>query len=426
MITTITLFGMTDVGEVRDHNEDDFGIARDVAAGDWSFRRGERVPLGASGSLLVVADGMGGTNAGEVASDLAQRSVQGYFANEANLPSTREGREEFLRGAILHAHEAIVEHQHANLDTAGMGTTLVVAWIVESSLHVAWSGDSRCYLLHPGDFDLPFPFTDDHSVVWNLVVEGELTPEEARVHDQSNFITQSLGDPANPPRPSSRSALLFQGSRVMVCSDGLNGMIPDPQIRQLMAQDLEISDIARQMVQIAKEAGGHDNITCLMAEVVEGPARAVSAAHEGEGEVGPPTHTPSTDSPPTSPPSSSRKRRWGTYALVAFVAAFAGAFGPRLFDRAPASTGEADPDPPKAVPIDKGTPEDGEPSPSPLPEFDTPPVLLPDSPQTTREVDPSPADTLRPEPVVVPDTLTPPDTVIRPDTLTFPLFRSAP
>ncbi len=433
MITSITLFGMTDVGEVRDHNEDDFAICQELGAGDWSFRRGEVVPLTSSGALLLVADGMGGTNAGEVASDLAQRSVRGYFAEAGETPTSAEGREEFLRGAIVHAHQAIVEHQHANLETAGMGTTLAVAWIVDGSVHVAWSGDSRCYILHPDDFDLPFPFTDDHSVVWDLVRQGALTPEEARVHEEGNLITQSLGDPENPPKPSSRSTPLYQGSRVMVCSDGLNGMIPDPQIRQLMAQELEVSDITRQMVQIAKNAGGHDNITCLMAEVVEGPAasdatttsRAASAsgavaasdpdeasgAAPGPGDVEASSGAPAPEAGSGEPVSASAsasapsrpRRRWTAYFLVALVAAVAGAFLPRFFGASSASPPAESPPPTKEMP--KVAPED---APAPAGDSSRPgAAAIPDT-------------TAAPDTTAVPDTPVSGDSVVLPDTLILP------
>jgi protein phosphatase len=210
---------------------------------------------------------MGGTNAGEVASHLAQESVQKAFQQLASIPDSSSKREKFLRQCILNAHEQIVEHQHKHLETAGMGTTLVIAWVIGESLHTAWSGDSRCYV-YAGTSPLK-PFTDDHSMVWELVKKGSLTPEEARTHPESNLILQSLGSPDNPPKPSIRSEKLRAGNRVLVCSDGLNGMLPDQRIEQLLSEGNGTAETCADLVKQANMAGGEDNITCLLLDVLE-------------------------------------------------------------------------------------------------------------------------------------------------------------
>jgi protein phosphatase len=267
MIKTFTLFGITDVGRQRTHNEDNFVISRDVSANEWGFRRDAIVEAGAGGALLIVADGMGGTNAGEVASHLAQESVQKAFQQLDTIPESSSKREKFLRNCILNAHEQIVEHQHKHLDTAGMGTTLVIAWVIGDRLHAAWSGDSRCYV-YDGTSPLQ-PFTDDHSMVWQLVKKGSLTPEEARTHPESNLILQSLGSPENRPKPSVRSTKLRAGNRVLVCSDGLNGMLPDQRIEQLLSEGNATAETCADLVKQANMAGGEDNITCLLLDVLE-------------------------------------------------------------------------------------------------------------------------------------------------------------
>ena len=267
MIKTITLFGITDVGRQRSHNEDNFVVARDVSGNEWGFKRDSLVNIGKAGAVLAVADGMGGTNAGEVASHLAQEYVQQAFQQLTDVPDTSAKREKFLKNCIIEAHNRIVEHQHSNLDTAGMGTTLVIAWVLDDMLHTAWSGDSRCYVYTPGE---PLkPFTDDHSMVWDLVKKGALSPEEARNHPESNLILQSLGSPDNPPKPSSRSTRLKKGDRVLVCSDGLNGMLPDQRIEQLLAEQKGTADTCAELIQHANIAGGDDNITCLLLDVVD-------------------------------------------------------------------------------------------------------------------------------------------------------------
>ena len=276
MSRKIEIFGMTDVGQVRDHNEDNFLISKDLEKKDWSYKRDEAVELGDWGALLVVADGMGGTNAGEVASHIAQESVKEAFEKLAQIPEGDRKREQLLVKVIKSAHDQIVKHQRENLETAGMGTTLIIAWIVGDKLHVAWSGDSRCYV-YRGEAHLQ-PFSEDHSLVWSLVKAGEISPEEARTHSESNIITQSLGEPSRPPKPSAKSTVLHPGDKVLVCSDGLNGMLSDEQIRHYLAQDLPVADICRQLTDAANQAGGTDNITVLMAQVLQDEEK--EAVHE--------------------------------------------------------------------------------------------------------------------------------------------------
>lgn len=270
MALKFTLFGNTNVGSVRDHNEDNFTVCADLSENLWSFSKDEARELSAKGALLVVADGMGGTNAGEVASDIAQHSIREAFEAVESVPEGQKERENLLKKFILDAHNKIVKHQEDNLETAGMGTTLVIAWVVDDMLHAAWSGDSRCYVLDEGQ-SLE-PFTDDHSLVWDLVKKGDMTPEEARTHPNSNIINQSLGDPKSAPKPDAKSRKLYKGNRVLVCSDGLNGMISDEEMQSLLESGADVSQTCRDLVDAANAAGGHDNITCLLLDVKEGAA----------------------------------------------------------------------------------------------------------------------------------------------------------
>jgi serine/threonine protein phosphatase PrpC len=278
MIRQIQLFGVTDVGRQRTHNEDNFAICKDVSEKQWGFRRSEILELSVAGAVLVVADGMGGTNAGEIASDIAQQYVMDAFNGLEVLPKSGRDREKWLKEQILGAHKAIVKHQHEHLDTAGMGTTLIVVWIVGDTLHSAWSGDSRCYIWSGEEYLRPF--TDDHSMVWEMVKAGNMTPEEARTHPESNLIMQSLGTEGNPPKPSVRSRKLFKGDRVVVCSDGLNGMMSDEAIRSVLAENLDTADTCSRLVNIANEGGGDDNITCLLLDVKDGEERPAGVADD--------------------------------------------------------------------------------------------------------------------------------------------------
>ena len=270
MALKFTLFGNTNVGSVRDHNEDNFAVCSDLSEKLWSFSKDEARTLSDKGAVLIVADGMGGTNAGEVASDIAQNSVKEAFNALEKIPDSQKEREQLLKKMVVQAHQNVVKHQEENLETAGMGTTLVIAWIIDDMLHTAWSGDSRCYAFDPGS---PFlPFTDDHSIVWELVKKGDLTSEEARLHPNSNIISQSLGDPKNGPSPDAKSRKLYKGTKILVCSDGLNGMISDDEIEAYLKSSDDVAQVCRSLVEAANAAGGHDNITCLLMDVKEGAA----------------------------------------------------------------------------------------------------------------------------------------------------------
>lgn len=316
MSRKVEIFGMTDVGQVRDHNEDNFLISRNLKEKDWSYNRNEAVDLGPWGALLLVADGMGGTNAGEVASHIAQESVKEDFEKLKEIPEGDKKREQLLVRMIKSAHERIVKHQRENLETAGMGTTLIIAWLIGNKLHVAWSGDSRCYV-YRGEALLQ-PFSDDHSLVWSLVKAGEISPEEARTHPESNIITQSLGEPSRPPKPSAKSTVLHPGDKVMVCSDGLNGMLSDEQIRHYLAQDIPVAEICRQLTDAANQAGGTDNITVLMAQVLDDEANI--SAHQtmaGLQEDRQKTDSESHGDGPTKTQTLRKKLNLRTYLLLA-------------------------------------------------------------------------------------------------------------
>jgi protein phosphatase len=262
----IEIFGMTHVGQEREHNEDNFVICQDVAAQAWQYRRDERLDLGPLGALLAVADGMGGTNAGEVASDIAQRTVREAFAGMAALPANIPA---FLQQTILRAHHAIVGHAQKHPECAGMGTTLVLAWLIGNDLYSAWSGDSRCYLFRPGTGLMQV--SEDHSMVWEMVKAGKLSAEDAWDHPESNIITQSLGDPGHPPQPSATHQIAQAGDRILVCSDGLNGMLRDRDIARAMGEPLDTAATCQVLVERANAAGGHDNITVLLLDAHELP-----------------------------------------------------------------------------------------------------------------------------------------------------------
>lgn len=280
----VEIFGSTDVGQVRDHNEDNFVLCKDLASQDWTYKRDEQFDLGALGSVLFVADGMGGTNAGEVASEIAQATVDEEFKKITAVPADDQAIMALVKKVIVKAHQNIVNRTHEDPTTAGMGTTAVLCWVVNEKAYVAWSGDSRMYVYREGaEF---YPITDDHSLVWELVKNGQLTAEDARLHENSNIITQSLGDEARPPKPEAKMVQLYKGDRLVLCSDGLTGMISDNKLAGILSGRLSTAETCKELIHAANAGGGTDNITVLLLDVLEG--KAAPAAQPSSTAVAPP------------------------------------------------------------------------------------------------------------------------------------------
>ena len=279
----------THVGEVRDHNEDNFFVCSDLATDDWSFDKSIEYELGDLGSILIVADGMGGMNAGEVASAIAVESSKSYFTENrgsVNIQS-EDAINEFLKKAIVHSHQEILQHQNSHPETAGMGTTLIIGWVINGVAYVGWCGDSRAYLYNPnlsssgrakqfedqglrvkGDLAL---VSKDHSYVQTLVDKGDLNYSQAFFHPESNIITQSLGQSGQDIAPSTTSFTLFEGDMLILCSDGINAMLEDGEIATICSENTTASDVSSQLISNANEKGGHDNSTVTVFHTLSAP-----------------------------------------------------------------------------------------------------------------------------------------------------------
>ena len=269
----IKLSARIDVGKERDNNEDALLYCPDLSQQKWTdtAEPAPYEPLGELGSLLIVADGMGGANAGEVASSLAIETVKAHFTTlhvQEALKAEDAGIAVLLKDAIIDADKTINRHMSTNLETQGMGTTIVICWVLkDGKAHVAWCGDSRCYVYNPRTGLRRL--TKDHSLVQEMIDRGEITEEEAFNHPDNNIITCGLGYFQAYPNPDIITCDLKANDTVMLCSDGLCGYCTDDDIQRVFAAEyVETDGCCQKMLDRALDAGGADNIAIVMASLI--------------------------------------------------------------------------------------------------------------------------------------------------------------
>ncbi|MGZ4275582.1 MAG: Stp1/IreP family PP2C-type Ser/Thr phosphatase [Solirubrobacteraceae bacterium] len=217
-------------------------------------RKGNEDAYFARSPLFVVADGMGGAQAGEVASGTAVE-VFGHGLPEGDAPV-----ESRLRALVQEANSRINALAQSDDSLAGMGTTVTAAYVGEDELAIAHVGDSRMYRLREGHFER---LTDDHTLVEELVRQGKLTPEEADHHPQRSIITRALG-PEPGVEPDSFTWPGRDGDVYLICSDGLTGMVPEQRVGEMLASAGSLPEAGRALVDAANAAGGRDNITVVL------------------------------------------------------------------------------------------------------------------------------------------------------------------
>lgn len=224
----------SEVGYVREHNEDSMLVAP---------------------PLFVVCDGMGGHEAGEVASEIAINTISRLAPEKLDADG--------LGRAVEEANLAIIEAADKGIGRQGMGTTCTAAMLEGDRLAIAQVGDSRAYLLHNGSLQ---QLTRDHSVVADLIESGEITPAEARTHQWRSFITRALGlEPYT--QPDLYEIDVEPGDRLMLCSDGLYSMVSDKEIERIMSQASNTQVATDMLIEAALEGGGSDNVTVIVADV---------------------------------------------------------------------------------------------------------------------------------------------------------------
>ena len=287
----VSLCGRTDLGRTRDHNEDTFLVA------DLTTDRAELTPdvrdheVGARGSLLLVADGMGGAAAGELASSMASGEILDYLRRVWREDAAPSGQlfARRMREALEHANTRLHEYAAAHPEVRGMGTTATAAGVIGQELYVAQIGDSRAYLIRSGTAT---QLTRDQSLTQRLVEAGELTEEEAEASERRNIILQALG-PDEQVRVDLSHQVLRRGDVLVLCSDGLTSTVKRQEIAEVVGKDDDLERACRELITMANERGGPDNITAVVARI-DGPGLAepditdptgYAAFETGEGEA---------------------------------------------------------------------------------------------------------------------------------------------
>ena len=259
----VNVFGRTDVGRTREHNEDAFVVV-DLTTNNATLQpEVRRHTLGPKGTLFMVADGMGGAAAGEIASAMAVEVVLGEM-REKWIGGDTYDAQEFVRAikratnaANLQIHTFAASHS----EYRGMGTTATVAGLLDDTLYVAQVGDSRAYLVRDG---AARQITKDQSLMQKLIEAGELTEEEAAQSERRNIILQALG-----PEPLIKIDLTHQqvrrGDVLVLCSDGLSGQVGKDEIARIVTEAPDLVTACKMLIDRANENGGPDNITVIAA-----------------------------------------------------------------------------------------------------------------------------------------------------------------
>ncbi|MCC6666779.1 MAG: Stp1/IreP family PP2C-type Ser/Thr phosphatase [Polyangiaceae bacterium] len=270
----IHVFGRTDVGQIREHNEDNFLVA-DLTRKSRSLLESDRHQVvGQRGTVLGVCDGMGGAAAGEVASQLAVDIIYEKLT-QSDAPTDRDDLARRLVQAVEDAGMRIFNEARADRTRRGMGTTSTIAALLDGHLFVAQVGDSRAYILRQGTL---VQVTRDQSLVNQLIEAGQLTEEEAETFEHNNIILQALGT-ADTVQVDLTHVELRRDDVLMVCSDGLSGMIRAEEMREVLTTVPDPLEACKVLTERANLAGGHDNITVIVARF-EGEALPVATASD--------------------------------------------------------------------------------------------------------------------------------------------------
>jgi serine/threonine protein phosphatase PrpC len=244
----VRTFFLTDKGKVRQHNEDSGGVFRNMD-GDI---------------LAVVADGMGGHRAGDVASSMTIQLFNSYWEQTYNIDTPKKA-EQWLKERVEMINERLFKYAAEHSECEGMGTTIVVAICAKSFVTVGHIGDSRCYILSDQDFSL---VTEDHSLVNELVRYGEISKEDAEFHPRKNVLLRALGTEKQVDLDV-KTLVTEENDKIILCSDGLSNKVSTEEMKRILTSEQDIRHKGETLVNRANELGGEDNITLVIIDYGE-------------------------------------------------------------------------------------------------------------------------------------------------------------
>lgn len=236
---------LTDQGKVRQHNED---------AGGIFINRDQQ-------ELSVVADGMGGHQAGDIASQMVKEFFRDKW-QKTRLVSTKVDAEKWLKETVVAANENLFQHAAENPECAGMGTTVIATLYARDFISIAHIGDSRCYRYDGKELK---QMTSDHSFVNELVRTGQLSKEDAEFHPRKNVLIKALGTDL-VVEPDILTTNWKTEDRLLICSDGLTNKVNDEELKFYLNKETDLNEIGSQLVELANKRGGEDNITLVLSE----------------------------------------------------------------------------------------------------------------------------------------------------------------
>ncbi|MBM7571775.1 Stp1/IreP family PP2C-type Ser/Thr phosphatase [Aquibacillus albus] len=234
---------LTDKGQVRDHNEDDGGV----------FLNQDKQ------MLALIADGMGGHNAGDIASKMVIQELSEKWKQTTTFDSPGEA-ESWLSESILHVNNDVYEYAQAHENCVGMGTTIVAVICSPDFITIGHIGDSRCYLFNNQGFN---QITEDHSLVNELVRAGQISRDDAEYHPRKNVLLKALGTEKDV-HADVQTIGWEKTDKLLLCSDGLSNKLAEEELQQFINSSQPIDETARELIELANERGGEDNISLAL------------------------------------------------------------------------------------------------------------------------------------------------------------------
>lgn len=236
----------TDVGRIRDNNQDAY-----------------YVPSKEDKPLYIIADGMGGHKAGEIASRMAIKIISDYFNSLSNQLQTDKKIKDLIENSIDEANKEIYKKSIEDEKFSGMGTTVTLAYIINEKIFIGHVGDSRAYLLREETLS---QITEDHSLVEELIRNGSISKEEARHHPQRNIITRAVGT-SKVIKTDIIVESKCKDDILLLCTDGLTNMLEDEKIKDSFLENEDIQKACEDLVTLSNDKGGFDNITILAVKI---------------------------------------------------------------------------------------------------------------------------------------------------------------